>query len=476
MNCTIHQLSFLASLLLIWSTVTVTRAQHPNIVWQRSIEDYPNNVQIAAALDGSVGIICTSTSPPYPPIVLTKLNANGNLLWRSQITGSVISYIAQVYLLTATRDGGFVIICRETVGGSYRRFVLVKFNSAGTQLWLEPLADYYEDSQQGITRYNALIEDSDGGILIGGGTAYSRFYNPFVEKYTSLGKYERNLGIAVNLESPFRPRDIGITAIAETNNGYAVSGLYYPNSSGFNDPSVGTIRYINREGVLVNTVNFPNELSITGINFDRTDNSLVATSRNSQGWGVLKLNNIGEVQFRSIISRKTNEQAAFVKVAPNPCDGYIVADTDSTSNTNFRVTRIGRDGSMLSSQTFGGQQAEYVRGLALQANGTILLAGTTLSIDGDLVARQSILPVPSNPVGWILSVNYLAMGGRLASILTGNWNLPTTWNCGRVPTITDQIQVSTGHVVNLNQPATAKKLLIQGTIRLNAGSSLRLGN
>ena len=452
-----------------------TYAQQNNIVWQRTIEDYPNNVQIATAFDGSVGIICNNTGFPRPP-ELTKLDSNGNLLWRSQINGSGPTpgfYIAQLYLLTATRDGGFVVLCRETILGSYSRYVLVKFNSAGGKIWLEPLADYNEDYRLGVTNYRAIIEVSDGGILLAGSITYRSSYGPFVKRYTSLGKYDRDFQVGGSSNDGNGPSEIGIGTLVEVNNGYVASGSYRPTSSSL---SAGTVRFISREGVLVNTINFPNESRITDIAFDPTDNSLVATSRNLQGWGVLKFSSSGDIIFRSIIPRKTNQQAAFIKVAPNPCEGYIIADTDSTNNTNFRLTRIGRNGSVLSSQTFGGQQAEYVQGLALQTDGNILMVGTTQSMDGDLIARQSLSPVSSSPVGWILSVNYLAIGGRLASVLNGNWNLPTTWNCGRVPTITDEIQVSTGHVVNLNQPATAKKLLLQGTIRLNAGSSLRIGN
>ena len=277
-------------LLLTVGLSTALNAQNSNILWQRTIEDYPNTILTAMAPDGNVGVICTNLGFPWPP-ELTKLGANGSLLWRSPIRGSIPepngSYIVQLYLLTATRDGGFVVLCRETIGGSYRRFVLIKFNSAGEQIWLEPLADYHGDFDfgLGITRYQALLEVSDGGILLAGSRTNTRFYTPFVVKHTSLGKYDRSLqvGGSSGISSPVS--EIRITDLVETNNQYAVAGVFGP-------PSTGTIRYISRAGVLVNTVNFPNELSITDIDFDPTDNSLVATSRNSQGWCILKISNL----------------------------------------------------------------------------------------------------------------------------------------------------------------------------------------
>lgn len=297
-------------------------------------------------------------------------------MWRSQIRGTgadpSFSYIAQLYLLTATRDGGFLILCRETLGGTYRRYVITKFNSAGEQIWIEPLADYYESYVQGVTEYKAVIEGSDGSILLAGSRTNTRVYAPFIKRYTSLGKFDIDFQVGGSSFYGQVPSAIGITALTETNNGYAVCGIYGPTLYG---PSAGTVRFINKEGVLVNTVNFSNELTITNIAFDPTDNSLVATSRNSQEWGVLKFNNAGEIQFRSVIPRKTNENTAFIEVAQNPCEGYIIADSDSTTSANFRITRISRDGGLLSSQIFGGQQADYVQGVALQSNGNIVLAG-----------------------------------------------------------------------------------------------------
>lgn len=372
---TFYLVSFVASLLLVFSLAMIANAQQSNITWQRAIEDYPNNIKVAASPDGSVGIICTNAGFPRPT-ELTKLGIGGSLLWRSQIRGTgadpSFSYIAQLYLLTATRDGGFLILCRETLGGTYRRYVITKFNSAGEQIWIEPLADYYESYVQGVTEYKAVIEGSDGSILLAGSRTNTRVYAPFIKRYTSLGKFDIDFQVGGSSFYGQVPSAIGITALTETNNGYAVCGIYGPTLYG---PSAGTVRFINKEGVLVNTVNFSNELTITNIAFDPTDNSLVATSRNSQEWGVLKFNNAGEIQFRSVIPRKTNENTAFIEVAQNPCEGYIIADSDSTTSANFRITRISRDGGLLSSQIFGGQQADYVQGVALQSNGNIVLAG-----------------------------------------------------------------------------------------------------
>ncbi|MES2795317.1 MAG: fibronectin type III domain-containing protein [Bacteroidota bacterium] len=68
------------------------------------------------------------------------------------------------------------------------------------------------------------------------------------------------------------------------------------------------------------------------------------------------------------------------------------------------------------------------------------------------------------------SLNYIF------SIQTGQWNDPTTWSCGRVPTDLDEIIINAGHTVTIGENITAngKNLENNGTLILGFGSNLIL--
>ena len=63
---------------------------------------------------------------------------------------------------------------------------------------------------------------------------------------------------------------------------------------------------------------------------------------------------------------------------------------------------------------------------------------------------------------------------QLTSVQGGNWNQAATWNCGRVPAITDKVRISAGHAVTLNQVVVVKGLALFGTLRFQPGGTVRL--
>lgn len=52
-------------------------------------------------------------------------------------------------------------------------------------------------------------------------------------------------------------------------------------------------------------------------------------------------------------------------------------------------------------------------------------------------------------------------GDVLVTLKSGNWNDPTVWSCGRIPTLSDEVYLNDGHAINVNVVGYAK-LLIQG--------------
>jgi trimeric autotransporter adhesin len=75
----------------------------------------------------------------------------------------------------------------------------------------------------------------------------------------------------------------------------------------------------------------------------------------------------------------------------------------------------------------------------------------------------------SNPVG-------VRIGGVQQSLKTSNWTDITTWSCGNVPVLTDEVIINSGHLVTIpnNYASTIKKLIFKGGI-LSYGLNSSIG-
>jgi endo-1,4-beta-xylanase len=73
-----------------------------------------------------------------------------------------------------------------------------------------------------------------------------------------------------------------------------------------------------------------------------------------------------------------------------------------------------------------------------------------------------------------LSTNF-NVTGIMKSKQTGNWSDPTTWSCGRLPSVTEDITIISGHTVNIiDANAKAKKVINNGQLNFS-NSTAKLG-
>ena len=65
---------------------------------------------------------------------------------------------------------------------------------------------------------------------------------------------------------------------------------------------------------------------------------------------------------------------------------------------------------------------------------------------------------------------------EMFSLNTGNWNAPTTWSCGRIPIVTDDIRINSGHTVTIPNGVNAslKFLYLLGTLNPLSGSTFNI--
>jgi hypothetical protein len=67
---------------------------------------------------------------------------------------------------------------------------------------------------------------------------------------------------------------------------------------------------------------------------------------------------------------------------------------------------------------------------------------------------------------------------QLESTKTGNWNDPSTWSCGYIPTIFDDVLLKNGHTITLppSIQGECKKLFVETGGVFDAKSKLIFGN
>ncbi|RMG81837.1 MAG: hypothetical protein D6707_04105, partial [Bacteroidetes bacterium] len=60
---------------------------------------------------------------------------------------------------------------------------------------------------------------------------------------------------------------------------------------------------------------------------------------------------------------------------------------------------------------------------------------------------------------------------NITSVQSGRWNQTSTWDCGCVPSATDDVTIASGHTVDLRNNTTVNKLTIQSGGMLNCGNN-----
>ncbi len=60
----------------------------------------------------------------------------------------------------------------------------------------------------------------------------------------------------------------------------------------------------------------------------------------------------------------------------------------------------------------------------------------------------------------------------IVSVQSGNWSNPATWNCNCLPTANDEVTISAGHTVTVNQAVQAQVLKQNGTVLFNTGGKV----
>ena len=145
-----------------------------NMVWAKKYStatfDYTPGFAISKTSDGGDIILGTTYDSAYSQmIMLTKIDASGNVIWSKKYANNENNGSSS-YSIVETADNGFALL--STSIGSYPE--LLKVNSSGQFLW----SKHYSLASNTINGYNALKNTADGGFILTN-TEYDPVSHPY---------------------------------------------------------------------------------------------------------------------------------------------------------------------------------------------------------------------------------------------------------------------------------------------------------
>ncbi len=140
------------------------------VLWQKATPYYVGvNVKMELVRGGGFAVCGSDWSIGKRNVNLIRFDDNGNVIWDKSY-----DYLASqsVEGFSTTQDGGFIIASEATTSSSFVDMAyVIKTDAAGDTLWTRQ----WQDTAQSF-RPKAIIQTSDGGYLMSGGSMLGGFY------------------------------------------------------------------------------------------------------------------------------------------------------------------------------------------------------------------------------------------------------------------------------------------------------------
>ena len=316
----------------------------------------------------------------YADLYLVKVDAQGNLEWSNAYGGAGWEY---GYAVAQTTDGGYVAAGYTTSSGMGGRDVyLVRTDAQGELLWQQTYGG------EGLDVGKGLDVALDGGFIIAGYTESSGAgQNDILLVKTGADGDEQWMRTFGGDQS-----ETGMAVRALESGGYALVG------------STGSFGVVSRDAYLVRTDDEGVEIwsrtfgNAEGFLAFETGNALQATS--DGGFILAGVHNAAEGgtggELMNMYLVKTDENGAETwsaaagrstfydygyAIVEMPGGGFAVAGTTKSGSDNNDIYLAGFDalGTLLWDKSFGDFASEWGAGLAITADGGLLIVGQTNS-------------------------------------------------------------------------------------------------
>lgn len=342
--------------------------------WADHIQQTPDGGYIFAgattSMDGDVtGFHGDSLNQAFDFWVV-KLDSLGDVQWQRCLGGSADELAQQVVL---SADGGYFIAGYTSsdlsgeVGANkgMSDCWIVKLDSAGDLLWQKTLGG------TGIDGAYAIDKTFDGGCIIGG------------QSFSSDGDVGGHFG-------PLSNGDVWLAKL--DNQGNITWEQNY--GGGGHDAAVAVRQTLDSGFIFAGNTNSQNG-QVSGLHLDVNP----VTGNFTEDYWVVKTNAQGAVQWQRCLGGKGKDIGEDIVLTPD--GGFLVTGisfsmdgdvtdhhTSSIPNTvtaEFWLAKLSHSGQLQWSKSLGGSHHDWAAAVAVRADSSYVVAGTTWSDDGDVM-------------------------------------------------------------------------------------------
>ncbi|MCK9447722.1 MAG: T9SS type A sorting domain-containing protein [Bacteroidales bacterium] len=341
-------------------SATLLHAQAPEIEWQKCLggsgEDYATYIQQTS--DGGYIVAGYSSSNDgdvsgnhgESDYWIVKLDDSGSVQWQKSLGGTgedVATSIQQ------TSDGGYIVAGYSysndgDVSGNhgFNDYWVVKLNYSGNIQWQKSLGGSHRDYAFSIQ------QTTDGGYIVAG---YS---------YSNNGDVNGNHGSF----------DYWIVKLDDIGN------IQWQKCLGGSDFDFAySIQQTTDEGYIVAGYSWSNDGDVSG-------------NRGNADYWIVKLDNIGNIQWQKSLGGNSIEYANFIQQTSD--GGYIVAglsdsnDGDVSGNhggySDYWIVKLDKIGNIQWQKSLGGGDWDYATSIQQTTDGGYIVVGESTSNDGDV--------------------------------------------------------------------------------------------
>lgn len=411
-------------------------SQAPSIEWKKCYGGFagerPEN--IIQTSDGGyafVGITDSNdgdTTHQYGlgDIWVVKLSANGSIEWQKSFGGTRDDHghgIAQ------TTDGGYIVVgftrsSDNDVVGSHgdSECWALKLSSAGTLEWQKPMGGLQGD-------FGLKVKQSpDGGYLIIGLTASNDGDVTTNHGSTDFWAIKLDSNGSIQWKNTYggSAADAGYSVDVTQDGGFVLAGYTSSNNgdvTGNHGAQDGWVIKINPQGALSwqKTFGGSNNDQLYSIkstsdggyiavgNTSSIDGDLASDDHQGYEW-VVKMDANGILQWQKTYGGSVYENA--LSVTETALGGYIIAGTTLSTNGDvtgqygegdYWIVRLAANGSLQWQKTYGGTFADVGTDIKQTSDGGYIICGQVNSLNGDVVGIHTTDGIEGNDV-WIVKL------------------------------------------------------------------------
>ena len=315
--------------------------------------------------------------------------------WQKSLGGSGQEY---GYCIRQTTDGGY-IVAGESVSpngglitnnhGSYDCWV-VKLNSTGAVEWQKSLGGSDYD------RASSVQQTADGGYIVVGMTSSNNFdvtghygnSDVWAVKLNSAGviEWQKALGGSST--------DEGYSIQQTSDGGYILSGVTFSTNGAVTDGQGGWIVKLNNIGTIQWQKTIGSFGSYMNCIQQTIDGGYVVAGYSNGPLGntdyhIVKLNSSGTTQWQKYYGGTSSDTAEYIQQTTD--GGFIVAGTTNSSNTDvtqnngsydYWVLKLNSLGELQWQKALGGSNFDYGKSVQQTTDGGFIVCGNTNSTNG----------------------------------------------------------------------------------------------